>query len=85
MSWAEFQIRAYAYNRMQEREDLRFREVAWASLIGAHVNPKKLPKTKQSFWQIGINKSSLTEGMKVRMKQAQEQYYKDVKEAKNGR
>ncbi len=85
MTWAEFQIRAYAYNRMQEREDLRFREVAWASLIGAHVNPKKLPKSKQNFWQIGAKKSGLTEAMQERMKQAQEQYYKDVKEANNGR
>lgn len=26
--------------------------MAWASLIGFNVDPKKLPKTKEDFWHI---------------------------------
>lgn len=85
MTWAEFQIRAFAYNRMQDREDLRFREVAWASLIGFHADPKKLPKTKNGFWQIGKKQSGLTDAMRDKIKEVQAQYIIDVKEANNGR
>jgi hypothetical protein len=82
MTWAEFQIRAYAYTRIQEREDIRFREVAWNSLIGFHADPKKLPKNRQSFWKIGNKRPGLTDSMAERIKKAQEQYKIDVKEAK---
>ena len=82
MTWAEFQIRAFAYNRMQEREDYRAREIAWASLVGFHVNPKKLPKNKERFWSIGKKTSNVTESMKEAIRKAKEQYLKDKK--KNG-
>jgi len=81
MTWAEFQIRAYGYNRMQEKEDLRTREIAWASLIGSHVNPKKLPKTKERFWQIGEKKNAtINDSIKDRIKKAQDEYFKKKKE-----
>lgn len=80
MTWAEFQIRAYAHKRMAEREDLRFREVAWASLIGFHANPKRLPKNKQLFWQIGDKKIATNDKMKEAIERARKQYFKDKKE-----
>jgi len=80
MTWAEFRIRAYAYKRMEEREDLRFREVAWASLMGFHVDGKKLPKNKQQFWKIGDSEPVINERMRERMKQV----IKEYKEKKNG-
>ena len=53
---AEFNIRLFSFNRIKEREDMLFREVAYYSMIGSHLNPKKLPKTKQQFWTLGYEK-----------------------------
>lgn len=84
MTWAEFQIKAFAYNRMQDREDLRAREIAWASLVGSHINPKKLPKNKERFWSIGKKTSNVTESMMEAMRKAKEQYEIDKKLKENG-
>jgi len=77
MTWAEFQIRAYAYKRMEERKDLRFREVAWASLIGFHADGKKLPKNKQQFWKIGKSEPVINERIKLAIKNARDKYLKN--------
>ena len=81
MTWAEFQIRAYAYKRISEREDIRFREVAYNALIAPHCNPKKLPKNRRSFWRIGDKRIATSDKMKEAIKRAQEQYFKDKKKA----
>lgn len=85
MTWAEFQIRLSAYIRMQEREDLRAREIAYSSLWSYHSDPKKLPKTKDSFWKIGNNKPKpkLSEAHKTAFLKAMDQYKKDVENATN--
>ena len=81
MTWAEFQIRAFAYRRMQEKEELLAREIAWNALIGSHYNPKKLPKDKNKFWQIGIKKvSRADEAMKQAIERARSEYFKKKKE-----
>ena len=77
MTWAEFQIRAFAYWRLEERNDLRAREIAWSALIGSHYNPKKLPKTKDKFWQIGSKNANEPNAMQEAIKNAQEKYLKD--------
>jgi hypothetical protein len=84
MTWAEFQIRAFAYRRMQERKELLAREIAWASLTGSHYNPKKLPKSKDKFWRIGTKPKVENERMKEAIKKAQEDYFKELKRQKNG-
>ena len=81
MTWAEFQIRAFAYRRMQEREELLAREIAWNSLLAPHYNPKKLPKDKNKFWQIGTKKvSKADEAMKQAIERARNEYFKKQKE-----
>ena len=80
MTWAEFQIRAFAYRRMQERQELLAREVAWASLIGSHYNYKKLPKSKDKFWQIGVKERVTDTRMQEAIKAAQDEYFKKKKE-----
>lgn len=77
MTWAEFQIRAFAYRRMQEKKELLTREIAWSALIGSHYNPKKLPKTKDKFWQIGNKKKVSDSRMQDAIKAAQEEYFKE--------
>lgn len=80
MTWAEFQIRSFAYSRIQDREDIRAREIAWASLISFNVNPKKIPKSKQRFWQIGKEGSEITDIMRSAIQKAKEKYLKDKKD-----
>lgn len=84
MTWAEFQIRAFAYWRCEERHDLRAREIAWTSLIGSHYNPKKLPKTKDKFWPVGKKQSNATDGMRETIRKAQEEYFKEKQLKENG-
>ena len=79
MNWAEFCIRLYAYNRMQKKEWLKVREVAWASTIGPHLDPKKLPKNKDNFMPLGEKVSNITDEMKERINQAKDEYLKNHK------
>jgi len=83
MTWSEFMIRLHAFKRQERNEWYKIRELAWNSLIGSHVNPKKLPKTKESFMPLNLKrKVEISNLMKERIKQAQEQYIKD--QQKNG-
>ena len=84
MTWAEFQIRAFAYRRMQEKKELLAREIAWAGLIGSHYNPKKLHKSKDKFWQIGTKKKVTDARMQEAIKKAQDDYFKELERQKNG-
>jgi len=74
---AEFNIRLFAFKRMSTNRELLVREVAYYSMIGSHLNPKKLPKSKEAFWQVGrdvkVDKERV-ERMKEAMRKAVEQY-----------
>lgn len=81
MTWAEFRIRLFSYNRQQLSEWYKVREVAWNSLIGSHYNPKKLPRTKDLFMKLDSKKKPLmTDAMIERIIEVKEQFNKD----KNG-
>lgn len=69
MTMAEFNIRLFSFNRQAERQDMLFREVSYYSMIGSHLNPKKLPKTKQQFWALPSEQTMNKERMN-RMKEA---------------
>jgi hypothetical protein len=56
MTMAEFNIRLFSFNRIREREEMLFREVSYYSMIGSHLDPKKIPKSKQKFWSLGYEK-----------------------------
>lgn len=75
MSWAEFRIREFAYNRKQEKDWFKIRELAYASIIGPHLDPKKIPSKKQ-FMPLG-EKPGISEKMKERMLQAIDKYKKE--------
>ena len=55
MSFAEFQIRLFAYQRVQEREWDKVRFVAFNAMRGSHLDPKKMPKTLQTFLKLKID------------------------------
>lgn len=85
MTWAEYQLRLYSFNRQKEREDRNFREVAWSALWSFNADPKKLPKTKQQFWKIGEEikqDRDLAERRKVAIQKAKEQFIKESNERK---
>jgi hypothetical protein len=69
MTMAEFNIRLFSFKRLERNKEVLFREVAWQSLVGSHADPKKIPKNRQKFWQIG-EVSKIDKETKDRMKEA---------------
>jgi hypothetical protein len=69
MTMAEFNIRLFSFKRLERNKEVLFREVAWQSLVGSHLDPKKLPKNKQKFWKIG-SAEKVNEEMKNIMRDA---------------
>ena len=64
MSFAEFQIRLFAYKRVQDREWEKVRLLAWHAMTGSHQNPKKMPKSLNEFMRLDLDykqKSTLSQ------------------------
>tara|TARA_R110000868_G_scaffold359172_1_gene621022 strand:+ start:259 stop:504 length:246 start_codon:yes stop_codon:yes gene_type:complete len=79
MTWAEFLIRQHAYHRIEKNEWYKVREMAYASLIGSHVDPKKLPKSKDKFIPLDNdvnNSNSISEAARKAILKAQQEYNK---------
>jgi hypothetical protein len=57
MTYAEFQIRLFAYKRMQVREWEKFRLVAYNALIAPYQDYKKLPKSMDKFMDLSGGKA----------------------------
>jgi hypothetical protein len=77
MTMAEFNIRLFSFNRQREYNEMLFREVSYYSMIGSHLDPKKVPKSKQQFWTLPSEKAMTKERfkrMKEVMSKAVEQY-----------
>jgi hypothetical protein len=77
MTWAEFCIRQHAYRRIQKNDWYKVREVAYSALIGSHIDPKKLPKSKDKFIPLDSEVSQgLSDAAKDAIINAQKQYNK---------
>ncbi len=76
-------MRSHAYRRMELEEWKRTREIAWSALIGSHMNPKRLPKSKERFMALsaGITKKKRQE-MNEAILQAQKIYAEEMEAAK---
>jgi len=77
MSFAEFQIRLFAWKRVQEREWEKVRLLAWYTMTGSHQDPKKMPKTLNQFMQLDLDKkrtSVISEAQKNRFLEATAEY-----------
>lgn len=86
MTWAEFQIRLFAYNRMEKLSWYKIRELAWCSVTGSHLDPKKMPKTKEQFWNLdndSQSKSRVSPAQKEAFLTAMAQYVKQTENGKN--
>jgi len=49
MTWAEFQIRLFAYKRQDKYDWIKLRELMWTTYIAPHQVPKKMVKRKEKF------------------------------------
>ena len=81
MTFAEFQIRLFAYKRMQLRDWEKVRQIAWSAFIGSHQDPKKMPKSIDKFMALdfgGKPKSGVSENQKERFLQAMKEYKNKV-------
>lgn len=75
MTLVEFKLKLYAYQRIREREDRNFREVAFQSMWAFYRDPKKLPKDINKYWQIGNEEvKTVNNDSKEAFKQAMQKY-----------
>lgn len=49
MTWAEFQIRLFAYKRKDLYDWQKIREMMWITYIAPHQDTKKMAKRKEVF------------------------------------
>ena len=67
MTYAEFQIRFFAYNSVQKKEWEKIRFIAYHALVAPYQDYKKLPKSLEKFLPLNGNKkqsSGVTDEMK---------------------
>lgn len=58
MTWAEFQIRLFAFKRMELVEAQKLREIIWTTYIAPHLDPKTMAKRKESFMPLPSDRKS---------------------------
>lgn len=80
MTFAEFQIRLFAYKRMQLKEWEKTRMIAWCALIGSHQDFNSLPKTIERFMPLENNSENkgVSEAQKQRFLEAYQDYLKQI-------
>ncbi len=76
MPFCEFRIKAYAYKRMQEERLRHTRLIAYYSAIGPHLKSDSLPKSIDSFMQIGDKprKSRVSDEMRELYRKRMDEY-----------
>jgi hypothetical protein len=56
MTWAEFQIRLFAYRRQDKYDWIKLRELMWTTYTAPHQDPKKMLKSKEKFLPLNGDK-----------------------------
>lgn len=49
MSWREFTLRSFGFKRHEKETWLKVREISYSAIIGSHLDPKKIPKSKEKY------------------------------------
>ena len=60
MTWAEFQIRLFAYKRQDLYKWEMLRELMWITYIAPHQDVKKMAKRKEIFLPLNKDKKVVT-------------------------
>jgi hypothetical protein len=68
MTWAEFQIRLFAYKRIELNNAYKLRELMWTIYTAPHLNEKKMSKRKEQFMPLPSDKKQIS-GVSEAMKQ----------------
>jgi hypothetical protein len=82
MSFAEFQIRLFAWERLEARAWDKIRFVAFFSMKGSHMNPKIMPKTLTQFMKLSIDDKVapvISEAQIQRFKEEMAKYVKQIR------
>lgn len=82
MTYAEFQIRFFAYNSVQKKEWEKIRFIAYHSLVAPYQDYKKLPKSLEKFLPLNGNKrqsGGVTDEMKQRFLEEYKNYLNQTK------
>jgi hypothetical protein len=58
MTWAEFQIRLFAYKRQDLYDWQKLRELMWITYISPHQDVKKMSKRKEQFLPLSGDKKA---------------------------
>lgn len=76
MSYAEFQIRAFAYNRTKDYEIKLYRKQLYTNLIAPYQDPKHIPKTEELFMPLGevADKNVIGKEVRDRFQQKMDEY-----------
>ncbi len=85
MTWAEFCIRSFAFNRQREWEQQLFREVSYEVFTLKYLFSKSKPPSKSKYWQItdedrGRKQIDVSEEMIADFMEAWKEYDKKRKE-----
>ena len=83
MTWREFQLKRMGFERSEKRKWFMVREIGYASLIGGHIDPKKLPKDKYIPLDDNTPKKASSSAFEA-LKREREIYSEKVKEKLNG-
>lgn len=82
MTFAEFQIRLFAYKRMQLEDWKKYRLVAYNALIAPYQDYKKLPKTMDKFMDLSggkITNKGVSDEQKQRFIEEYQKYLNQTK------
>ena len=86
MTFAEFQIRLFAYKRMQIRDWEKYRLVAYNALIAPYQDYKKLPKSMDKFMNLSGDNNKKQIGVSDEQKANFLEIYKQyLNTSENGR
>jgi hypothetical protein len=80
MTWAEFRIRLFAFNRIEKNDLYKLREVCYQIYVSGYFGKGK-PVSKDRYWAIDKKQISVSDRAIERLKEAQAEYRKK----KNGR
>ena len=85
MTLAEFELRAYAYRRIQQWDWAKFRSVSYWAVRAFNIAPKSIPKKLSDmmhlpFVDVNADKGGLNDSQIAAFKRAQERYNKQRKE-----
>lgn len=84
MTWAEYLIRVDGWKRVQNRQMYLWRRTWFNTLIGPHLDPKKLPKTENQYMPLDgeRNPRVLSDYSREKFMTARAKYEQEVKQNK---